>query len=71
MTQDLYRKEALEHRHRTLYGEVILKSPPATWAITVILAAVIVIFISLLVFATVQTDDGAVPLWKWLFAQTN
>ena len=64
MTDELYRKEALEHRTRSLYGEVILTAPPASWVVTFILIAVMALIVGLLVLAKA---DG-LPLWKWLLS---
>lgn len=65
MTDDLYRKEALEHRTRSLYGDVILTAPPTTWIVTFILVIVMALIVALLVIAQI---DGA-PLWKWLLGR--
>ena len=64
---DLYRKEALAHRSRALFGEVRLQSPPATWMITALLLVLIAICLAGLFLFQVQTDDGAVRLIDWLF----
>ena len=66
MTQDLYRKEALERRHRSLYGDVTLTAPLASWIITAMLASLLIIFGCLLGFGHVETKDGSVALWRWL-----
>ena len=34
MTDDLFRKEAVRHRTRALYGDVVLAAPLSTWVIT-------------------------------------
>lgn len=68
MTNDLYRKEALEHRSRSLYGEVILTSPPGTWLLTFILAAVVIFVCGLLFFGQVQTDDGTLSIIDWFMS---
>ena len=64
---DLYRKEALAHRSRALFGEVRLQAPPATWMITGLLVILVAICLAGLFFFQVQTDDGAVRLVDWLF----
>lgn len=67
---DLYRKEALAHRSRALFGEVRLQSPPATWVITALLVVLVGICLAGLFLFQVQTDDGAVRLIDWLFGAT-
>jgi len=64
---DLYRKEALAHRSRALFGEVRLQAPPATWIITVLLAGLVVICLAALFLFDVQTEAGAVSLMDWIF----
>ncbi|MEP4052716.1 MAG: hypothetical protein ABJN22_10775 [Litorimonas sp.] len=64
---DLYRKEALAHRSRALFGEVRLQAPPATWMITALLVALVAIVLAALFGFQVETDDGAVRLIDWLF----
>ena len=64
---DLYRKEALAHRSRALFGEVRLQAPPATWMITALLMALIAICLTGLFLFQVQTDDGPLRLIDWLF----
>ena len=62
MTNDLYRKQAVEHSTRSLYGEVILTGPPGSWLVTLLLIFVMAIIAGLLIWAKV---DGT-PLWQWL-----
>ena len=64
---DLYRKEALAHRSRALFGDVRLQAPPATWMITVLLVILVAMCLVGLFFFQVQTDDGPVRLIDWLF----
>lgn len=71
MTDDLYRKEALQHRHRSLYGEVVLSAPPATWWITGILVAVLIVITAMLMGIQVKTDTDSQPLWQWLWARIS
>lgn len=65
----LFRKEALEHRSRALFGEVVLRGPIASWLITVLLIIVMTILIAGLFLITVETDDGAVRLLDWLLSR--
>lgn len=64
---DLYRKEALAHRSRALFGEVRLQAPPATWLITALLIGVVAICFAGLFLFQVQMDEGTVRLIDWLF----
>ena len=64
----LFRKEALEHRSRALFGEVVLRGPIASWVITALLALVMSLLIAGLFLVTVETDDGAVRLLDWLLS---
>jgi len=66
---DLYRKEALEHRTRSLFGEVRLQAPPSTWLITLLLIMLVAILLGALFLLNVQTDDGAVRLVDWLLGR--
>jgi len=65
----LFRKEALEHRSRALFGEVVLRNTVASWIITVLLILVMVIFIGGLFFLTVETENGAIRLLDWLLSK--
>jgi hypothetical protein len=64
---DLYRKEALAHRSRALFGEVRLQAPPATWIITALLVILIAVCLAGLFLCQVQTDEGSIRLIDWLF----
>ena len=64
---DLYRKEALAHRSRALFGEVRLQAPPATWMITALLVVFVAICLAGLFLFEVQTEDGPLRLIDWLF----
>jgi hypothetical protein len=66
---DLYRKEALAHRTRALFGEVRLQAPPATWITTIIVLAVAVKITAALFLLDVQTADGSVRLLDWLLGR--
>ena len=66
---DLYRKEALEHRTRSLFGEVRLQAPPANWFITLLIVVLCLKIIAALFFLKVETADGAVILIDWLLGK--
>lgn len=65
----LFRKEALEHRSRALFGEVVLRGTLASWLITALLIAVMAILIGGLFFLNVDTENGPVRLLDWLLSR--
>ena len=66
---DLYRKEALEHRTRSLFGEGRLQAPPSSWLITLLLVVLVVKMIAALFLLDVQTTQGPVRLLDWLLGR--
>ena len=58
---DLFRKEAIRHRTRALFGDVILAAPLSTWLITGLL---IVIMAGVVAFGVLGDIDGQ-PIWRW------
>ena len=71
MTDDLFRKEALEHRRRSLYGNIILQSPPGLWVTVLLLIAVMLGFAGLLIWGRITTDEGSLSLLQWLMRQSQ
>jgi len=65
----LFRKEALEHRSRALFGEVVLRGTIASWVITLLLIAVMAILIGGLFLVNVETSGGPVRLLDWLLSK--
>lgn len=65
----LFRKEALEHRSRALFGEVVLRGTIASWVITLLLIAVMMILIGGLFFIDVETNGGPIKLLDWLLSK--
>lgn len=65
----LFRKEALEHRSRALFGEVVLRGGVASWLITGLLIAVMALLIGGLFFLNVDTVDGSIRLLDWLLSR--
>ncbi len=69
---NLFRKEALDHRSRALYGEVVLRAPLGSWIITALLIGLIAILCAALFWLQVpiDTDTSAevrtVSLFEWL-----
>jgi len=69
MSDDLYRKEAIEHQQRRLYGDVILKAPPTTWLLTFILIAVAALIFAMLFLGRIETPTGSKTLFAWLIGR--
>jgi len=65
----LFRKEALEHRSRALFGEVVLRGSLGSWVITALLLAVMAVMIGGLFFLNIDTADGSVRLLDWLLSK--
>jgi len=65
----LFRKEALEHRSRALFGEVVLRGSIASWVITGLLILVMGLLIWGLFFINIETDNGSFRLLEWLFSK--
>ena len=65
----LFRKEALEHRSRALFGEVVLRASFASWIITGLLIAAISLLIGGLFFLNIETDNGPLRLLDWLLSR--
>ena len=65
----LFRKEALEHRSRALFGVVVLRGPIASWVITGLLVLVMTLLIAGLFLLEVETADGPVRLLDWLLSR--
>ena len=59
----LFREQAVRHRTRALFGEVVLAAPLSTWLITGFL---ILIVGSILAFGVFGHIDGQAP-WAWVF----
>jgi len=64
----LFRKEALEHRSRALFGEVVLRGSIASWVITALLILVMAIAIAGLFFLNIETENGPFRLLDWLLS---
>ncbi|HBS33216.1 MAG TPA: hypothetical protein DEA40_16035, partial [Parvularcula sp.] len=62
MLDELFRREAIEHQRQRLYGEVQLSSPPPTWMMTALFAAIAVGTGALLATGT-YTRKETVPGW--------
>lgn len=71
MTDDLFRAEAVRHRTRALYGEVILTGPVNLWLITGLLTLVSIALICFVLFGTIELENGSVSIWKWAFGSVK
>ncbi len=71
MTDDLFRKEAIRHRTRALYGDVVLAAPLSTWVITGLLIAITLGLIGIGVFGNIDVDGVSVPLWQWALGKAG
>ena len=68
MQEDIFRKEALDHRANRLKGEVILRGPLSNWIITAILLAAAGLIICLVIFGTVETGQARVSILTFLLS---
>lgn len=66
MTQELYRKEALENRNRSLFGEIRLRADPAMWWVTLLLLALTALVFGGLFLGKISTGDETITLFEWL-----
>ncbi len=67
----LFREEAIRHRTRALFGDVVLAAPLSTWLITGLLLVVIVGVLAFGVLAKVQIDGEYIPVWRWIIGPKN
>ena len=70
MTKDLFRKEAIRHRTRALFGDVILAAPLSTWVVTGVLFSICIGLAVFGVLGSIEVDGARLSLWKWVFADT-
>ncbi|PHR91788.1 MAG: hypothetical protein COA69_11460 [Robiginitomaculum sp.] len=69
MTKELFRKEAIRHRTRALFGDVVLAAPLSTWIITGLLLVIAVGLVAFGVLATIEIDGVRIPFWQWALTQ--
>ncbi len=62
----LFREEAIRHRTRALFGDVVLAAPLSTWLITGLLAVILVGLVAFGAFGVVQIDGESLPIWRWV-----
>ncbi len=63
----LFRAEAIRHRTRALYGDVVLAAPLSTWLITGLLVMIVLGVVAFGVLGLVQIDGENIPVWRWIF----
>lgn len=68
MTDDLFRKEALKARSRSLTGDVVLRSRLPGWIVTLLLMALVALVLGALLGISIETEDGRVSLLRYLLA---
>ena len=71
MTKKLFRKEAIRHRTRALFGDVILAAPLSTWIITGLLIVIMSAVIGFAALATIDVDGIPISLWRWALGRTS
>ena len=62
----LFREEAIRHRTRALFGEVVLAAPLSTWIITALLVIILLAVAGFAVFAHMNVDGISLPVWRWI-----
>lgn len=65
MTDDLFREEAVRHRTRALFGEVVLAGPISTWIITGLLFLIFIGLVCFGLFGTINVEGIQTPIWQW------
>ena len=67
----LFREEAIRHRTRALFGDVVLAAPLSTWLITGLLVAILTGIVAFGIFGSVQVDNESVPIWRWILGRVQ
>ena len=65
----LFRAEAIRHRTRALFGDVVLAAPLSTWIITGLLVVILAGVAAFGVFASVQVGSECIPIWRWILGR--
>jgi len=60
--EQLFRKEAMERRARSLFGDVILRAHPARWWVTALVMVTATVLITLLLGLQVEGQS----LFRWV-----
>lgn len=58
----LFRKEAMEHRSRALFGEVVLRGPLPAWAVI----GLVLLTLGLIGFVLFGITVDNQTVWSWL-----
>jgi len=67
----LFREEAIRHRTRALFGDVVLAAPLSTWLITGLLVVVLAGVVAFGILGSVQIDDESVSIWRWILGRNS
>ena len=67
----LFRAEAIRHRTRALFGDVVLAAPLSTWLITGLLVMILVGLIVFGVLVSVEIDGDNIPIWRWILGRNQ
>jgi len=67
----LFREEAIRHRTRALFGDVVLVAPLSTWIITGLLTVILAGIVMIGVFGSVQIDNESLPIWRWILGRNQ
>lgn len=67
----LFRAEAIRHRTRALFGDVVLAAPLSTWLITGLLVVMLTGLVAFGVLGSVQVDGDSVPIWRWILGRSQ
>lgn len=65
MTKELFRKEAIRHRTRASFGDVVLAAPLPTWIITGLLAVIMAAVTGFALLGSIDVDGTRISLWQW------
>jgi len=67
----LFREEAIRHRTRALFGDVVLAAPLSTWLITGLLVVIIAGLVAFGIFGRVQIDNDSLSIWRWILGRSQ
>jgi len=65
----LFRAEAIRHRTRALFGDVVLAAPLNTWLITGLLVVILAGLAAFGVFGDILIDGESIPIWRWVLGR--
>ncbi len=67
----LFREEAIRHRTRALFGDVVLAAPLSTWLITGLLMMIILGVVTFGTLGTVQIEGENTAIWRWILGRAE